>query len=84
MGNVFIRRNSQETMEKEMTLQKSVLQEYDRELELVQKHVLDLFWEYDRMSSAGKSSLNKLAKLVEVPTEMEIQKHWKQYMADTA
>ena len=84
MGNVFIRRNSQETMEKKMTLQKSVLQEYDRELELVQKHVLDLFWEYDRMSSAGKSSLNKLAKLVEVPTEMEIQKDWKQYMADTA
>jgi hypothetical protein len=61
-----------------------VLQEYDRELKLVQKHVLDLFWEYDRMSSAGKSSLNKLAKLVEVPTEMEIQKDWKQYMADTA
>jgi hypothetical protein len=84
MGNVFIRRNSQETMEKEMTLQKSVLQEYDRELELVQKHVLDLFWEYDRMSSAGQKSLNKLAKLVEVPTEMEIQKDWKQYMADTA
>jgi len=84
MGNVFIRRNSQETMEKKMTLQKSVLQEYDRELELVQKHVLDLFWEYDRMSSAGQSSLNKLAKLVEVPTEMEIQKDWKQYMADTA
>jgi hypothetical protein len=84
MGNVFIRRNSQETMEKEMTLQKSVLQEYDRELELVQKHVLDLFWEYDRMSSAGQSALNKLAKLVEVPTEMEIQKDWKQYMADTA
>ena len=84
MGNVFIRRNSQETMEKEMTLQKSVLQEYDRELELVQKHVLDLFWEYDRMSSAGQNSLNKLAKLVEVPTEMEIQKDWKQYMADTA
>ena len=73
MGNVFIRRNSQETMEKEMTLQKSVLQEYDRELELVQ-----------RMSSSGQSSLNKLAKLVEVPTEMEIQKDWKQYMADTA
>ena len=84
MGNVFIRRNSQETMEKEMTLQKSVLQEYDRELELVQRHVLDLFWEYDRMSSSGQSSLNKLAKLVEVPTEMEIQKDWKQYMTDTA
>jgi hypothetical protein len=84
MGNVFIRRNSQETMEKEMTLQKSVLQEYELELELVKRHVLDLFWEYDRMSSAGKSSLNKLAKLVEVPTEMEIQKDWKQYMADTA
>lgn len=67
-----------------MTLQKSVLQEYDRELKLVQKHVLDLFWEYDRMSSAGQKSLNKLAKLVEVPTEMEIQKDWKQYMADTA
>ena len=84
MGNVFIGRNSQETMEKEMTLQKSVLQEYELELELVKRHVLDLFWEYDRMSSAGQKSLNKLAKLVEVPTEMEIQKDWKQYMADTA
>jgi len=84
MGNVFIRRNSQETMEKKMTLQKSVLQEYELELELVKRHVLDLFWEYDRMSSAGQKSLNKLAKLVEVPTEMEIQKDWKQYMADTA
>jgi hypothetical protein len=84
MGNVFIRRNSQETMEKEMTLQKSVLQEYELELELVKRHVLDLYWEYDRMSSAGQKSLNKLAKLVEVPTEMEIQKDWKQYMADTA
>jgi hypothetical protein len=51
---------------------------------LVKRHVLDLFWEYDRMSSAGQKSLNKLAKLVEVPTEMEIQKDWKQYMADTA
>jgi hypothetical protein len=71
-------------MEKEMTLQKSVLQEYELELELVKRHVLDLFWEYDRMSSAGQKSLNKLAKLVEVPTEMEIQKDWKQYMADTA
>ena len=84
MGNVFIRRNSQETMEKKMTLQKSVLQEYELELELVKRHVLDLYWEYDRMSSAGQKSLNKLAKLVEVPTEMEIQKDWKQYMADTA
>lgn len=84
MGNVFIRRNSQETMEKEMTLQKSVLQEYELELELVKRHVLDLYWEYDRMSSAGQKSLNKLAKLVEVPTDMEIQKDWKQYMADTA
>ena len=84
MGNVFIRRNSQETMEKEMTLQKSVLQEYELELELVKRHVLDLYWEYDRMSLAGQKSLNKLAKLVEVPTEMEIQKDWKQYMADTA
>jgi len=71
-------------MEKEMTLQKSVLQEYELELELVKRHVLDLYWEYDRMSSAGQKSLNKLAKLVEVPTEMEIQKDWKQYMADTA
>jgi hypothetical protein len=67
-----------------MTLQKSVLQEHELELELVKRHVLDLYWEYDRMSSAGQKSLNKLAKLVEVPTEMEIQKDWKQYMADTA
>lgn len=28
----------------------------------------DLFWDYDRMSSSGQESLDKLAKLVGLPT----------------
>jgi len=80
MGHVSIRTNSQKTMENQMTIQWVELDD----LKKMQLKVTDLYWEYDRMSSSGQSSLNKLAKLVEVPTEMEIQKDWKQYMADTA
>ena len=28
----------------------------------------DLFWDYDRMSSSGQETLDKLAKLVGLPT----------------
>ena len=32
----------------------------------------DMFWEYDRMSSSGKETLDKIADLVGVPTESEM------------
>ena len=80
MGNVFIRRNSQETMEKEMTIQWVELED----LKKMQLKVTDLYWEYDRMSSSGQKSLNELATLVGVPTERDIQKRLKQYHKDTA
>ena len=32
----------------------------------------DMYWEYDRMSSSGKETLDKIADLVIVPTESEM------------
>ena len=40
----------------------------------VTKLVVDLFWEYDRMSSDGQESLDKLAKVLNIPTEEEQDK----------
>ena len=80
MGNVFIRRNSQETMEKEMTLQWVELED----LEKIKLKIQDLYWEYDRMSSCGQKSLDALAKLTGEPTDRDIQKRLKQYHKDTA
>ena len=33
----------------------------------VENLIVDLFWEYDRMSSSGQESLDKLAELMNVP-----------------
>ena len=40
----------------------------------VTKLVVDLFWEYDRMSSSGQESLDKLAKVLNIATEQEQDK----------
>jgi hypothetical protein len=32
----------------------------------------DLYWEYDRMSSSGKETLDKISKLLGLPTEEEM------------
>ena len=40
--------------------------------EKLQKLVIDLYWDFDRLTSSGKETLEKLAKLVGVPTEEEI------------
>ena len=32
----------------------------------------DMYWEYDRVSSSGQKTLDKIAKLLGVPTEEEI------------
>ena len=33
----------------------------------------DLYWDYDRMSSSGQETLDKIAKLVGVPTNDEMK-----------
>ena len=40
----------------------------------VTKLIVDLCWEYDRMSSSGQDSLDKLAKVLNIPTEQEQDK----------
>ena len=42
------------------------------EVERLQNLVEDMYWEYDRMSSSGKETLDKIADLVGVPTESEM------------
>ena len=38
----------------------------------VTKLVVDLCWEYDRMSSSGQETLDKLCKVLGIETEKEI------------
>ena len=40
--------------------------------EKIQKLVTDLVWDFDRLTSSGQVTLEKLASLVGVPTEEEI------------
>ena len=32
----------------------------------------DMYWEYDRMSSSGKETLDKIADILDLPTESEM------------
>ena len=38
----------------------------------VTKFVVDLCWEYDRMSSSGQETLDKLCKVLNIKTEAEM------------
>ena len=38
----------------------------------LQKLVIDLYWDFDMLTSSGQETLEKLATLVGVPTEEEI------------
>ena len=38
----------------------------------VTKLVVDLCWEYDRMSSSGQETLDKLCKVLDIETEAEM------------
>ena len=49
-----------------------------KKIEEMQELVNDLFWEYQRMSSSGKKTLDKIAVLVGVPTDAEIEKSSKE------
>lgn len=39
------------------------------EIEKLYELVTDLFWDYDRMSSSGKQTLDKLADLLKIPND---------------
>ena len=38
----------------------------------IQKLVTDLYWDFDRLTSSGQKTLDKIAKLVGVKTEAEM------------
>jgi hypothetical protein len=40
---------------------------------LTEKYVVDLYWEYDRMSSSGQFTLDSLAKLYGIETNQELE-----------
>ena len=40
---------------------------------LTEKYVVDLYWEYDRISSSGQDTLDKLAKLYGIETNQELE-----------
>ena len=40
----------------------------------IAEQVVELYFEYDRMSSCGKEALDKLAVMVGVPTQEEFEK----------
>ena len=40
---------------------------------MTQKCVTDLYWEYDRMSSSGQETLDKLATLYGIETNQELE-----------
>ena len=51
-------------------LRKTVRKFKEREL-LIKKFIDDLYWEYDRMSSSGTETLDRLAKVCNVPTNAQ-------------
>ena len=40
---------------------------------LTKKYVSDLYWEYDRMSSSGQETLDKLATLYGIETNAQLE-----------
>tara|TARA_R100001224_G_scaffold112028_1_gene93492 strand:- start:285 stop:503 length:219 start_codon:yes stop_codon:yes gene_type:complete len=53
---------------------------YDKQIQLInekrnltKKYVSDLYWEYDRMSSSGQETLDKLATLYGIETDAQLE-----------
>ena len=44
------------------------------EVEKLQNLGEDMYWEYDRMSSSGQQTLDKIANILGLPTENEVTK----------
>ena len=45
----------------------------EKKINLTEKYVTDLYWEYDRMSSSGQETLDKLATLYGIETDAQLQ-----------
>ena len=45
----------------------------EKKINLTEKYVTDLYWEYDRMSSSGQITLDSLAKLYGVETNQQLE-----------
>ena len=45
----------------------------DEKKNLTLKYVSDLYWEYDRMSSSGQETLDKLATLYGIETNTQLE-----------
>jgi len=56
-----------------MAIGDSTIEQAIKDLEILKEKVTDLYWEYDRMSSSGKESLDDIARLLGVPTEEEVK-----------
>ena len=54
---------------------KEKLQKGELNKSQVTKLIVDLCWEYDRMSSSGQETLDKLCKVLNIPIESEMDAH---------
>ena len=41
--------------------------------EILQSKVIDLYWDFDRLSTSGQETLETIATLLDVPTEKEME-----------
>tara|TARA_R110002072_G_scaffold9049_1_gene44495 strand:+ start:395 stop:622 length:228 start_codon:yes stop_codon:yes gene_type:complete len=66
--------NQEKYIDECMTNQIKYIKQCDELLEDITAQVVELYWDYDRMSRCGKEALDKLAGMVNVPTEKEFLK----------
>ena len=66
--------NQEKYIDQCMTNQIKYIKQCDELLEDITAEVVELYWDYDRMSSCGKEALDKLAVMVDVPTQEEFEK----------
>lgn len=63
--------NQEKYIDECMTNQIKYIKQCDELLEDITAEVVNLYWEYDRVSISGKEALNKLACMLNVPTHEE-------------
>ena len=60
-----------EQLIKEKTRLRQTVQKFKLRELLIKKFIDDLYWEYDRMSSSGTETLDRLAKVCNHPTNAQ-------------
>ena len=63
--------NQEKYIDQCMTTQIKYIEQCDELLEKITAEVVELYWEYDRVSISGKEALNNLACMLNVPTNEE-------------